>query len=334
MKRLTRQTAFTLGLSIGLSGLFLWLALRQVDAQAVYQAFAQLRLPPLLFGGFAIALGIGLRSWRWRLLAGNAGAAQVCYARATGLGVFANFILPARAGELVRVAVLHRLLPTSVPHALASAFVDRLTDIVVLVSAATALYFLTPVGELIGRWLVGFIVGLGLVGLAVLGTSNRHVLGRLIVQRLADHWRSRWPSQPLVFMASLRAELTGSMRRSLRVQVGFVMLTVMATDYLAVAAALEAFGLALPLSAPLVLWVFLAAGSALPSAPGYVGVYQLASVWALSLYAVPASFAVALATAFQALVLIVAGLLAGVAAWGLRPSHFFPKVMSEHETQY
>lgn len=334
MRRLSRQSTLTLGVGLGLSGAFLWLALRQVEPQVFYRTLADLRPLPLILGGFAIALGIVFRSLRWRLLGGDTGRTQMRYTRATVLGVFANFVLPARVGELVRVVVLHKLLPTPLSKALASAFMDRLADILVLVTVATALYFLTPVRGLIGAWLAGFIFGLGLVGLAVIGTSKRHVVGRLIVQRLAAQWRSRWPNQPLAFMSSLRNALSHSAKRSLSVNVGLLMVLVLSVDYLTIAAVLRGFDLGLPLSAPLVLWVFLAAGSALPSAPGYVGVYQLASVWALSLYTVPATIAVALASVFQALVLVTSGLMAAVAAWGLRPAHFFPATAAQHETQH
>ncbi len=76
-------------------------------------------------------------------------------------------------------------------------------------------------------------------------------------------------------------------------------------DYLAVAGALACVGLDLPLEAPLLLWVSLAAGSALPSAPGFVGIYQLAAVWSLATYGVPAHMAVAVAFVLQGVTLLV-----------------------------
>jgi len=62
------------------------------------------------------------------------------------------------------------------------------------------------------------------------------------------------------------------------------------------------------------LWVCLAAGSALPSAPGYVGVYQVASVWALGVFAVSPATAVALVTVLQLSTLLVAIAMAGPGA--------------------
>ena len=49
----------------------------------------------------------------------------------------------------------------------------------------------------------------------------------------------------------------------------------------------------------------LAASSALPSAPGYVGVYQLAAVWSLSSYNVPSYQAIAAAFVLQIVALAV-----------------------------
>ena len=89
---------------------------------------------------------------------------------------------------------------------------------------------------------------------------------------------------------------------------------ILGTDYAAIAVLLHAFNLSLPLAAPLLLWVCLAAGSALPSAPGYVGVYQAASVWALGVFAVSPATAVALVTVLQLSTLLVAIAMAGPGA--------------------
>ncbi len=62
---------------------------------------------------------------------------------------------------------------------------------------------------------------------------------------------------------------------------------------------------------PVVLWVFLGAGSTLPSAPGYAAAFQLAPVWALAIYSVSPSVSVAIAVALQFITLLVVGIMAG-----------------------
>jgi hypothetical protein len=61
-----------------------------------------------------------------------------------------------------------------------------------------------------------------------------------------------------------------------------------------------AFGWHLPLLAPIVIWVFIAVGSALPSAPAGIGIHQLACVMALQIYGVSPSDAFALSLVLQA----------------------------------
>jgi uncharacterized membrane protein YbhN (UPF0104 family) len=117
--------------------------------------------------------------------------------------------------------------------------------------------------------------------------------------------------RPEVFLAELRDEFRRLLASWLSIELVFLAALILCADYGAIAALIHAFDLSLPVEAPLVLWVFLAAGSALPSAPGYVGVYQAAAVWALSLFSVSAPTAVAVATVLQITTFAVALVLAG-----------------------
>ncbi|EIC22552.1 lysylphosphatidylglycerol synthase transmembrane domain-containing protein [Thiorhodovibrio frisius] len=334
MTRSIRKAALVILVSLFLSALFLWLALRQVEPKLVIRALVDLQLASLVFAGFAIALGILLRGWRWRLLSGSANNTQPEFFRATALGVFANLVIPARLGEIVRVAALYKLSYLSLSEVVASGFVDRLTDILVLVCVASVLFLVMPIPDFVDDWLFGFGLALGLVMTGVALTSRRHVLGRFTVTRVVKFWRIRWPAQPLTFAANVRHRLSVALRRVPSPRVAAVIFLVLIADYCAVALVLRAFRLDLPLSAPLVLWVFFAAGSALPSAPGYVGVYQLAGRWALGLFDVPATIAVALATVFQAVVLLVAAILAGMASWRTGVSGFYAAESKPNETKH
>jgi hypothetical protein len=131
-----------------------------------------------------------------------------------------------------------------------------------------------------------------------------------IVLRALGDALARWSIGLGAFLNDFRNEMLTILRTWRVLELLLAVLLVWASDFLAIASALRAFHLGLPVEAPLVLWVFLAAGTMLPSAPAYVGVYQLAAVWALSLYAVSPSIAVALALSFQAITLLTMALLA------------------------
>ena len=150
-------------------------------------------------------------------------------------------------------------------------------------------------------------------------------IGEALIVRLAKRWLQRWPLQPEIFLAQLREEFRRLLGSWPGIRLVLLAALILCVDYGALAALLQAFDLSLPVEAPLLLWVFLAAGSALPSAPGYVGVYQVAAVWALSLFAVSAPTAVAIATVLQITTLAVAIVMAGPGAMGIFKRMLFQK---------
>jgi hypothetical protein len=60
---------------------------------------------------------------------------------------------------------------------------------------------------------------------------------------------------------------------------------------------LWAFGLDLPLYAPLIVMVFLAIGTMIPSSPGFIGTYHVACAYALELLGVEPAMAASVAIA-------------------------------------
>jgi hypothetical protein len=93
-----------------------------------------------------------------------------------------------------------------------------------------------------------------------------------------NRWCQRWPIRPEQFLVELRSELRHLLQGWFSLKLVALVMLILFLDYAAIALLLHAFRFELPPEAPLVLWVFLVAGSALPSPPGYVGVCQLAAV--------------------------------------------------------
>lgn len=296
---------------VGLSALFLWLALRDVDLQNLQDALSNFRPERLAGCALLIASGIWLRGLRWRIVGGFPRDAQRKFSQATNLGILGNLVLPVRAGEFVRVMAVARLLGSPLPRPLASAFIDRLSDVIVLVAAMLMLYFLVPVSALLGEWLTKFLGVAALLCVALLWFGWKSQALVELTQILTRRWLRRWPLRPEEFLSELSAEF----RHLLGELAGFEFLAVvallMAVDYLTIGSLLWSFGLALPIAAPLLLWVSFSAGSALPSAPGYIGVYQAAAVWALGIFGASPAEAVAVATGLQLVTLTVSLLVAG-----------------------
>lgn len=314
MTRRNWRRPTVVGAGFVLSAFFLWLALRNVDGAGLGEAFAAISYVPVALCAGALSLGIVLRGVRWRVIAGFPREQQRNFFRATNLGVLTNLLFPGRAGEFVRVITLAKLSHSSLPGPLASALIDRLVDVSVLLASASMIYWLFPIGGLLGAWLT-VVLGIGcLITLLLVHYSRSSGFGEALISRLASRWLQRWPLRPEVFLAELRGEFRRLLGSWFSAKLVFLAALILCADYGVIAALIQAFDLSLPVEAPLVLWVFLAAGSALPSAPGYVGVYQVAAVWALSLFSVSAPTAIAIATVLQITTLAVALVMAGPGA--------------------
>ncbi len=302
---------------IVLSIVFLWLALRQVDLAGLQSAFSSLRYFSIFWCAILLAAGVVMRSVRWGTIASQGWTEQAHFFRASTLGVFSNLIFPIRAGEVVRVFTLAKLNGTSLTVPIASALLDRLADLFMLLLATLVLYCISPIGSLLGSWMSTMLIVAFAILVLVTLYARSSGFGEVLVTSLLSRSLRRWPVPPDVFLSEFRKELHHLLKGLFSLWLVSIVIVIMFIDYGAFTMLLDAFHLHLAPEAPLVLWVFLAAGSALPSAPGYVGVYQVAAVWALSFFAVPASVCVALATILQLTILVVSVLMAGPGAWSM-----------------
>lgn len=197
----------------------------------------------------------------------------------------------------MRIAALVRLLPASLSESLGSAVLDRVLDACVLLLSAWAVSIVVAAGVVPSRWVVGlsWFLACLVAGFALMHTQDFHSW----LAAWPERWLQRWKIRPAAFLVVFNAMVRRIVRSSTSIPVLTATCAVWLVDYLAVAAALWSTGLDLPITATLLLWVVLAAGSALPSAPGYIGIYQIAAVWGLSVYNVPTHQAVATAFVLQ-----------------------------------
>jgi len=237
--------------------------------------------------------------------------------QATAIGFMANNILPARGGELARAYVASRLVPVRFTTALASLAVERVFDgliIVLLLAAAIADPHLSATATIGGRSLsevttwagAAFVLLLGVLFAVVHAPSGApalagRVLRRVLPMRAADS---------LVGLARHFIEGLSILRAprdfGLVVVWSFVLWLVNGvafyTGFLAFHLQGPPFpgapadaGVALPLTAALLLQGVVAIGVAIPSSPGFFGLFEYASRAGLGLYGVGAASAVSFA---------------------------------------
>lgn len=304
-----RLKALRVCAGLAVSVVCLALAARSVSFRELRTVAASLPIRfALLYLGIA-SFSLFLRGLRWWVLLSSARPVPRALVFAVNsAGQMGNFLLPARLGDVFRATNLGRA-GISGGFALATVFVERVLDTVFLV-------FLS--GIALGNlreapiWLVRgsramTVVACGGIAFAVLLPYFEPLVLRLGEACLPRRWRSLWRGLVEQFVLGLR-----SLRDARRV-LGFAVLTIAiwTLDGAGLWALASGFGVQLSPGTTLLVMTALALSSAVPVAPGNLGVYQMVGVAVLAPFGVARARALALGLTLQ--LLIVANLL----MWGL-----------------
>jgi hypothetical protein len=248
-----------------------------------------------------------LRALRWRILLNAEESVSVpAVFWATAAGLFGNNFLPARAGELIRTYMISAQCGLTKSYVLATVLSERIADAIVLavMSAIVLLAFPPPPG-----WLAGAakpVAILGLLGAAtiavlpLLGSPARAVIARAPVPL---SWKPR-------LLTAIEQGLRGLRGfHDVRRFVGFVGLAILIWFLDAAGTMIGGAALGLPITPPaaFLLIAGLSLGSALPSTPGYVGIYQFVAVSVLTPFGLGRADAIAFILVTQALGYAVIG---------------------------
>lgn len=294
MRSVVRSRAVLVGLALGvpLSALFLWLALRGVDADAVRDALAAADVGYVALALAAIGAVYVGQAVRWRAIARTPSVPTARFGEMVVSGVAVNNVLPGRIGDLLRARWLQ--VDARIPwgRALATVFVDRVFDVLALVVfVVISLPFVAST-----EWLRRIALG-GLVLLLVLALVL--VAARVYTRRRK---RDRLHARGVVRRV-MRDTVEGladplGRRRSARL----VALSLATWAMWALAAWLVARSLGIELSPVDALFVtsVINLGVAIPSSPGFIGTYQWLAVSVLALLSVGANEALAFAILMHA----------------------------------
>lgn len=124
-----------LWLGLVVSAVLLWWALSRLDLTKVWEELQRASYIWLLPGVGVYFLAVWARAWRWHFLLGPIKRIPVqTMFPIVAIGYMGNNIYPARAGELLRAYVLRRREDVSVSASLATIFVEKAFDGVVMLS--------------------------------------------------------------------------------------------------------------------------------------------------------------------------------------------------------
>lgn len=297
-----RVLLLLIGTGIGIA--LLALLLRSVNATQLEHDFATADYRYLLLAIIPWLAALILKVPRWRLLYGPDAPAWSTLFAAMNVGYAINTLLPARLGEVVRAYWVRDRAGVSMVRSLSTIAVERVTDgvavvIMLVVTAPTVAFPRALLGPALTLGAIFFAV---LIGMAVLAFSSSKTEGRLArFLRALEQGRFavavRMLTQVFAGLHALRS------RRSVAV-LGLYTVLIWTANVALTWVTLRAFHLPVPFAAAILLTSVLNLGMAVPSSPGYVGVYEYLMVLTLSLYGIAHTPALAAAFAYHAIAFV------------------------------
>jgi uncharacterized protein (TIRG00374 family) len=304
--RISWRSAIGIALSVAL---LVW-TLRGVSLPAVWHELASSNLPLFVAAAICATLIFPLRARRWKTILEPVvpGLPLGALWRSVAIGMMVNNLVPARAGEIARAYAVTRETTVSFATALASLAVDRLFDMVVLLGLGVGA-MLDPsfprdarvAGQTLGHLAQGTIVLVVVLvaGLYLLAFFPSRLVRafEIFARRVSPAVEERGKSALLRFSAGLSvlkspvrflAVLGWTIAHWLLNALGFWL-------------GFKAVGIHLPFSAALFLQMLIALGVALPSAPGFFGVFEKLATVGLAIYGVRATEAATWAIGFHIL---------------------------------
>lgn len=305
-KRLVRAVAIA-ALTAGLLAFFL----RNADLGRVVREIETARWELLLAALGITVVTYAVRAARWQSLLAPVGAARFSSTfRATVIGFAVTFLLPARAGEVVRPYLIARWEGLSATAAFATIVIERLLDVVTVALLFGLAVWIAEAGVAEAdprlwaavRWGAALLTAGAAAALgAMVGVAGRpDRVGASALRAM------RWVPRPVAFAVSRAVALfalgcgvlrrPGPLARALALSIP-LWVSVAAGIWLVTVA----FGMRIPPGGALVLLALLVVGVAVPT-PGAIGGFHAAfQVGATTFYAVPTDRAVGAALVLHAI---------------------------------
>jgi hypothetical protein len=273
----------TLALNLGISLVFLDLVFARIEWEAMLAALSGANYWMLLPSFALVILSLFLRTWRWQWLLRAVGQVPFGPAfRAANIGIGANMVLPARAGEFLRAYVLGRATGASKTAVFATLVVERIFDgLSILLSLLVVALLGVRSPELKRLGLLGGVFYLGALAGVCLFYFRRAWFTGLAGRLLPARWSGRAANLLDAFANGLSVLRDGRQLLVVSLQ-SLLIWFVLGWSFYPVTLAFD-FGAPVPLFTPFLLLPLLALGLTIPGAPGGVGIMQAMAVLAITL---------------------------------------------------
>lgn len=289
------------GVGAAVAALSIWLLARDLDWLGVWRAFAAADYRWVAMGVAAILGTFFTRTRRWQALLWHTRVPTCPAMTALLVGQVVNLALPMRSGDVARAAWIAPERRTGFPEALGSIAVEKVWDLLALLTCGVALLVWLPLPDWFARSTEGAALAL-LIGGGTLwaGLHWQEALFRW-AGRLLARFPAGWDRALLPLLRRLANGLEGLRRPGVSGQALLWTALTWGLGALANWAVLAAFGIP-SAAAALFLLAALMVGGTVP-VPGRLGLFEGICVLSLALFGVPRDLALAVGLVLHGVVM-------------------------------
>ncbi|OGW14482.1 MAG: hypothetical protein A3G93_00295 [Nitrospinae bacterium RIFCSPLOWO2_12_FULL_45_22] len=297
---------FWLGIIISL--VLMVIIFYQVDFTEVVTALKSVNYLLLIPAAMILILTILIRAFRWKYLLKPVKTVRLYNLfSATSIGFMANMILPARLGEFIRAYLIGQREDISKSASLATIVVERLWDILILLLFLGLILLVTPLARGDSSLEEGLKWGGGIsltilfaMLLSLVLLKEKTTASLSIVQTIMNPLSATLSLKVENFISSFAAGLGTIKGNKDLIYIALWSFILWVVSALSMHIIFFAFHIYLPFYAPFFLIVLQAFGVALPSSPGFIGTYHVATIAGLTLLGIPKEQALSIAIVMHA----------------------------------
>lgn len=311
MRLTKRKIAIFIGIPISL--LFLYLAVRQVDFSKTIQVLAETNYLFLIPAAIVFIFDFSLRAFRWKIMLDTLKKCRfIDVLSVTFIGFFANAILPMRAGEIIRILLIGEKEKISRASATATIILERSLDVFMLFSLLFATFLIFPYPEAVKKiCLLGLFLFIAvlllLCGLMYYRSITLKILTRFFkilpgkIEHKIEHLLESFIDGLEILKKPRQLLMT--------ILISIAVWLLDASVFFFIAKGMGIHQVTYPGAVFLV--VVIAFGIAIPSSPGFIGVYEYFGILACGILGVAKNTALSfilLVHAFQFITMTAMGM--------------------------
>ena len=275
-------------LGILISVVLIYLSVRGINLQDVLNDLKDIQLSYVILFILLMIFMQYLRSYRWGvILQPMEKIDQVSLFSITSVGFLAIAAIPARIGELARPYLISKRSSIKMSSALGTILVERILDSLTVLTIATVVLFIDMPFDL-PSWMVKSSIIFSLLALSLFCFILFLILRREAALKFINIILNRLPGKLANKIDAVIHHFIDGLQIVTNIKLFayllFLSVVIWLLDVLAIYVLLLAFGFTLPVMASFVLMVILIVGIAIPAAPGFVGNWHYACVFALGLF--------------------------------------------------